>query len=102
MHISPITGGSKKNMLLSLVTSAPRARNAWVRVLIGLVATGLPTVVLGQAQDGELNGRVVDPDALALPGVTITLTEQGTGYTRATVTQADGAYIMIKPATRNL
>ncbi len=71
------------------------SRMLWVAALIGLVAMGLPTTALGQAQDGELNGRVVDPDGLALPGVTITLTEPATGYTRTSVSQGDGAYIIV-------
>jgi outer membrane receptor protein involved in Fe transport len=73
----------------------------WVGALIGLVAMSLPATALGQAQAGELNGRVVDPDGLALPGVTITLTQQGTGYTRTAVSQADGSYLVVnlRPGT---
>jgi hypothetical protein len=73
----------------------------WVGALLGLVAMSLPTVVLGQAQNGEINGRVRDPDGLSLPGVTITLTEPATGYSRTAVSQADGAYIIpnLRPGT---
>jgi hypothetical protein len=61
----------------------------------------LPTVALGQAQNGELNGRVRDPDGLSLPGVTISLTEAATGYSRTAVSQTDGAYIIpnLRPGT---
>ena len=71
-----------------------RIRMLWVAAFAGLVAMMLPAVVLGQAQNGELNGRVHDPDGLSLPGVTITLTEADTGYTRTAVSQEDGAYII--------
>jgi hypothetical protein len=76
----------------------------WVAIFAALVAIVLPQAVLGQAQNGELNGRVRDPDGLSLPGVTITLTEAATGYTRTAVSQADGAYIIpnLRPGTYNI
>jgi len=78
-----------------------RIRMLWVAAFAGLVAMMLPAVVIGQTQNGELNGRVRDPDGLSLPGVTITLTEAGTGYTRTAVSQTDGAYIVpnLRPGT---
>ena len=80
------------------------SRMLWVATLIGLVAMGLPTTALGQAQDGELNGRVVDPDGLPMPGVTITLIELATGYSRTAVSQGDGSYLMVnlRPGTYDI
>ena len=43
-------------------------------------------------QRGSISGRVVDPGGLALPGATVTVTEQNTGFTRTVVTAETGAY----------
>jgi hypothetical protein len=81
-----------------------RSRTLWIAVFAGIAAILLPTLTFGQAQNGELNGRVRDPDGLSLPGVTITLTEAATGYTRTAVSQADGAYIVpnLRPGTYDI
>ena len=81
-----------------------RSKMLWVAALIGLVAMSLPATALGQAQFGELNGRVTDPDGLSLPGVTITLTEPATGFSRTAVSTGDGGYVMInlRPGTYDI
>ena len=63
----------------------------------------LPGAALAQ-QLAELNGRVVDPDGLALPGVTVTVTEQSTGYTRTVVSAANGSYVItnLQPGTYDI
>lgn len=43
-------------------------------------------------QRGSISGKVVDPDGLALPGATVTVTDQNTGFTRTVVTAETGAY----------
>ena len=45
-------------------------------------------------QRGSISGRVLDPDGLALPGATVTITDQGTGFTRTVITAANGAYLV--------
>ncbi len=47
-----------------------------------------------QATTAEINGRVVDVQGGALPGVTVTARGTQTGYTRSTVTNADGLYAL--------
>jgi len=81
-----------------------RSKMLWVAAFAGLVAMMLPAATLGQTQNGELNGRVRDPDGLSLPGVTITLTEAATGYTRTTVSTGDGAYVIpnLRPRTYDI
>ena len=68
-------------------------QSMWVRV--GLLATVcallMPGAVLAQ-QRGSITGKVVDPDGLALPGATVTVKEQNTGFTRTAVTASNGAY----------
>src|SRR5947209_8366455 len=51
------------------------------------------TLAFGQAT-AELNGRVTDDSGAVLPGVTVTATQTDTGFTRTTVTEANGTYSM--------
>lgn len=68
--------------------------------LVGLGLLVLPAASVGQ-QLAELNGKVTDPDRLALPGATITLMQEGTGYTRAATSAENGSYIVsnLQPGT---
>jgi len=43
-------------------------------------------------QRGSISGKVLDQDGLALPGATVTVTEERTGFTRTVVTADTGAY----------
>ncbi len=49
----------------------------------------------------SISGRIIDPDGLALPGATITATEQNTGFTRNVVSAETGAYTIpnLEPGT---
>jgi hypothetical protein len=66
--------------------------------LIGLLAivcclsTG--SLALGQESMAELRGRVVDAQNAAVPGTTITITNQATGVKRETVSNSDGSYFI--------
>jgi hypothetical protein len=42
----------------------------------------------------QLNGRVTDDSGAILPGVTVTATQTGTGFTRTVVTDESGAWLM--------
>ncbi len=46
-------------------------------------------------QRGSISGKVLDPDGLALPGATVTVREQQTGFTRTVVTAETGAYSVV-------
>jgi hypothetical protein len=52
-------------------------------------------------QRGSVVGKVFDPDGLALPGATVTVTNQGTGFTRTVTTESTGAYLVpnLEPGT---
>jgi len=52
----------------------------------------LPAVVFGQTTGASLKGRVTDEGGAALPGVTVTVSNPDTGFSRSTVTGADGSY----------
>ena len=66
-----------------------------VSVGVGLLLSLLLTVsAFGQAVS-ELNGTVVDSSQAVLPGVTITLTEETTGFTRNIVSNEVGRFVAI-------
>lgn len=59
------------------------------------LAVALAAAAAGPAmaqQRGSISGKVVDAGGLALPGATITITEQRTGFTRTAITADNGAY----------
>src|SRR5262249_12950660 len=58
-------------------------------VLLSLLAAAPPA---SAQQRATVAGRVMDPDGLALPGATVTVTNQATGTTRDVVTAENGAY----------
>jgi outer membrane receptor protein involved in Fe transport len=51
----------------------------------------LSAPVLAQ-QRGTISGRALDPDGLALPGATVSVIDQNTGFIRTVVTATNGAY----------
>jgi len=57
-----------------------------------LIALLMPATLVAQSGTGSLRGRVTDESGAALPGVTVTATQVGTGITRVTVSEADGIY----------
>jgi hypothetical protein len=63
-------------------------RNAFLSAAVLLAASHL---VFAQAT-ATINGRVADQSGAALPGVTVTVTNVGTGVARDTVTNAEGLY----------
>ena len=66
---------------------------ACLRLPILVISCVFSFVAVSSAQQrGAVNGRVMDPDGLALPGATVTVTEQNTGFSRTVVTAETGAY----------
>src|SRR5262245_13085863 len=55
-------------------------------------------------QRGSILGKVTDPAGLGVPGATITVTEQGTGFTRTAISAENGAYTLtnLEPGTYSL
>ena len=51
-----------------------------------------------QANTGNIEGRVVDPNGAAVPGVTVTATNEATGFTKSAQANDDGIYrILLLP-----
>jgi hypothetical protein len=65
-------------------------RLAW----LGMVAIPLllPQPAAGQAVSGTILGEVADSTGAVIPGVTVTCTNTGTGFTRTVVTDSKGEY----------
>jgi hypothetical protein len=49
-------------------------------------------MVVGQTTGSSLRGRVTDEGGGALPGVTVSVSNPDTGFSRSTITAADGSY----------
>ena len=65
----------------------------WLRFAVVLALTTLFAAgAFAQASGGALHGRVMDETGGALPGVTVTATNNAIGFSRSTVTGSDGAY----------
>ena len=64
------------------------------RVLcVGVLSLLIVSTTTATAQQrGSVSGRVLDAGGLVLPGVTVTVTEQNTGFNRTVVTAENGAY----------
>lgn len=57
-----------------------------------LLALSLPLAVYAQTSGANLEGTVVDESGAALPGVTVTITNAETGFSRTDITGPDGLY----------
>jgi hypothetical protein len=71
------------------------------RLVFGVVLTFFFAAPTLAQQRGSIGGRVVDAGGLPLPGASVTITEQNTGFTRTVVTAETGAYsvLNLEPGT---
>src|SRR6266851_2807897 len=60
-----------------------------------LLLAGLTTFAQSQATTGNIEGRVVDTNGAAIPGVTVTATNQETGLAKTADTDTEGIYRII-------
>jgi hypothetical protein len=77
-----------------------RRLSVWCRFALGALAVSVWVALASpalhaQATSGTVGGHVADKSAGALPGVTITATQKGTGYERNTVTGPDGGFRLV-------
>src|SRR5207249_7311911 len=60
--------------------------------LSALLLLMIPSVLFAQASGAALSGRVMDVTGGGLPGVTVTATNNATGFNRTVTTAPDGSY----------
>ena len=71
-----------------------------MRLLVRVVSLVALVILLGaasaraQLSTAQLSGRVTDESSAVLPGVTVTVTQTDTGFTRSDVTDGNGAYVL--------
>jgi len=61
-------------------------------LILALLLLFIPAALFAQTGGAALRGRVDDASGAALPGVTVTATNNATGFSRSTVTGSDGSY----------
>ena len=61
-------------------------------VTMMLVVLGLAGPLMAQQTTGNINGRLVDAQGSAIPGVTVTAKNTQTGLTRSDVSDGEGLY----------
>jgi hypothetical protein len=68
---------------------------------ISLIALLVASSAALAQQRGVVTGKVIDPDGLALPGATVTITHRDTGFTRTVVSAENGAFSVpnLEPGT---
>src|SRR5882672_9831999 len=66
-----------------------------------LLLAGLTAFAQSQATTGNIEGRVVDPNGAAVPGSTVTATNQQTGLEKTATADSEGNYriILLPPGT---
>jgi hypothetical protein len=67
-------------------------RDARAALVLALACLLAPTIADAQAVRGTLLGNVADSSGAAVPGATVTATDQGTSIASTTVTNTDGFY----------
>jgi Carboxypeptidase regulatory-like domain len=73
----------------------PRAPRGTSVALLVTAAFGISLLAAAAAAlAGEVRGRVLDPTDAVLPGVTVTLANEVTGFSQQTVSGNDGSYIL--------
>ena len=70
-------------------------------LVVLILALALTALAQSQATTGNIEGRVLDPNGAALPGATVTATNQATGFEKAATSDSEGNYrvILLPPGT---
>jgi Carboxypeptidase regulatory-like domain/TonB dependent receptor len=73
-------------------------------LLFSLTLTSAAVFAQSQATTGDIEGRVLDPQGAVIPGVTVTATNQATGFEKSATTDEDGNYriILLPPGSYSL
>ena len=79
-------------------------RRILILALVACASLALPAIASAQALYGSITGAVTDNSGAAVPGVTVTVTNEGTGLKLDTVTDGEGLYTVrnVLPGTYTL
>jgi hypothetical protein len=69
-------------------------RNLVIFAVLSLVAFVGSVRLQAQVNTGTILGRITDPSGAVISNITVTATNQDTGFSRSGVTSADGSYII--------
>jgi len=72
-----------------------RKRVGFVLALVAVALLAAAPSVLAQATTGRISGIVKDSSGGVLPGVSVTVTETKTGFTRTDVSDTQGTYVFV-------
>src|SRR5665213_3033359 len=97
-----VSNGSAMNMHSSGLRIAGQRR--LICRLVFLMLLALPAVLLSQAYFGTVSGVIKDSAGAVIPGVNLTLTDVGKGYTFTARSNKVGEFLLpsIPPSTYNL
>jgi len=71
---------------------------AFMRILLlvsCVAAISVSALAQSQANSGNIEGRVVDPNGAAVPGITVTAKNQETGFSKSAESDSEGSYRII-------
>jgi outer membrane receptor protein involved in Fe transport len=73
-------------------------------LLVSLAFIAISGFAQSQATSGDIEGRVLDPNGAVIPGVTVTATNQATGFEKSATTDDEGNYriILLPPGSYSL
>ena len=79
-------------------------RRILILALVACASLALPAIASAQALYGSITGAVTDNSGAAVPGVTVTVTNEGTGLKLDTVSDGEGLYTVrnVLPGTYTL
>src|SRR5262249_52904795 len=77
-----------------------RGAKFWKGIFIGLGLLSLAGLALGQAESGNIYGKVLGEDGAALPGATVTLTGGGAPATFTTDNRGEFRFLNLAPSDR--
>src|SRR6185295_5707805 len=87
----------RRHAMRSTIARGP----VWLLVLALALILGLPGVGHAQRFTAELSGTVVDESGAALPGASVTATNEASGDQRRTVTNGEGFFALAAIPTGN-
>jgi len=89
---------------MNTFTSRMKCHRGLVCGLVLLLLAAFPVILFSQAYFGTVSGLMTDPTGAVIPGVKLTLTDVGKGYTFTATSNKAGEYLLpsIPPSTYSL